>query len=174
MSILTRLFTRQPDPRTARRPLYQALVGAARSPVWYREGVPDTLDGRFNMVTTLLAALLLRLERDEDARVASVHLTELYVDDMDGQLRQIGIGDLVVGKHIGRAMAVLGGRIGALREQVGDLPGIRQLLVRNMWNDADPGEAADRCAARLAAWQRALDATSTDALLAGDLPPVTA
>jgi cytochrome b pre-mRNA-processing protein 3 len=42
-------------------------------------------------------------------------LTELFVEDMDGQLRESGVGDVVVGKHIGKLMAVLGGRLGALR-----------------------------------------------------------
>ena len=88
-------------------PLYDAIVRAARQPHWYVEGqVPDTLDGRFDMVSTMLSLVLLRLEAlGEPAREPSARLTELFVTDMDGQLRQHGIGDLVVGKHVGRMMS---------------------------------------------------------------------
>ena len=44
-------------------------------------------------------------------------LTDRFIADMDGSLRQDGVGDQVVGKHIGRMMAALGGRLGAYREQ---------------------------------------------------------
>jgi cytochrome b pre-mRNA-processing protein 3 len=51
-----------------------------------------------------------------EALKAPALLTELFVTDMDGQLRESGVGDMVVGKHIGRLMSVLGGRLGAYRE----------------------------------------------------------
>ena len=43
-------------------------------------------------------------------------MNELFGEDMDGQMRQSGVGDLVVGKHMGKLMSVLGGRLGALRD----------------------------------------------------------
>src|SRR3546814_6821397 len=49
----------------------------------------------------------------EPLRQAAVDLTERFIDDMDGQLRQIGIGDFVVGKHVGKMMGALGGRMDA-------------------------------------------------------------
>jgi hypothetical protein len=89
-------------------PLYQAVVHRGRAVHWYVEGgVPDTLDGRFDMIAAVLTLVLLRLEQ-ADLRHESVWLTELFIDDMEGQLRQIGIGDLVVGKHVGRMMSALG------------------------------------------------------------------
>src|SRR4051812_738571 len=116
MGVWRRLFGHAERENLA--PLYQAVVAEARRTAWYREGrVPDTLDGRFDMVSAVLSLLLLRLEGEgEGARAASAHLTELFVEDMDGQLRERGIGDIVVGKHIGRMMGALGGRLGALRE----------------------------------------------------------
>ena len=48
-------------------------------------------------------------------KIPSALLTEWFVEEMDGQLREQGVGDVVVGKHVGRLMATLGGRIGALR-----------------------------------------------------------
>ena len=78
--------------------------------------MPDTLDGRFDMIAAILALVLLRLEAEGEAgRGPSVLLTEIFIDDMDGTLRQIGIGDYVVGKHVGRMMGALGGRLAAFR-----------------------------------------------------------
>jgi cytochrome b pre-mRNA-processing protein 3 len=116
MSLLARLFNPQPDPRETLRPLWHRTVELARAPELYRVvGVADTVAGRFDMIAALLALVMLRLERDELAQ-ENVWLTELFVADMDAQLRETGVGDLVVGKHIGRLVSVLGGRLGALRE----------------------------------------------------------
>jgi cytochrome b pre-mRNA-processing protein 3 len=132
--------------REALVPLYRSIVAAARRPVWYRAGgVPDTIEGRFDMIAAILSLALIRLEREGDsARDASARLTELFVDDMDGQLRQQGIGDIVVGKHMGKLMGQLGGRLGAFREAMapgGDLNGaIERNLLRGAV--AKPGEVA--------------------------------
>ena len=80
---------------------------------------------------------MLRMERDKDGNRAMVEaaarLTELFVDDMDGQLRQSGVGDLVVGKRMGRLVSVLGGRIGALRDALPTGPfGMTAVLERNV------------------------------------------
>src|SRR3546814_13070988 len=120
MSFLSRIFGEKRN-RDRLRPLYASLVAEARHPAWYREGqVPDTLDGRFDMVAAILALILLRLEHDGDeARDDSVLLTELFVDDMDVRVRQMGIGDLMVGKHVGRMVGELGGRLAGFRGAVG-------------------------------------------------------
>ncbi|MBX9729605.1 MAG: ubiquinol-cytochrome C chaperone [Sphingopyxis sp.] len=170
MSLFQRLFRPKSDPRDPYRPLYAATVARARAPVWYLDGVPDTLDGRFDMLAALLSLVMIRLERDEEGRQPSVHLAELFVDDMDGQLRQIGIGDMIVGKHIGRMMAALGGRLGAYRDAGKDVEALRAALVRNLWQGDEPGGAAAAAAERMSAWAAALDATATDAILAGTLP----
>ena len=110
MSILSRLFPRAADG-AAMAPLYAAVVVEARRPGWYRDGgAPDTLDGRFDMVAAVLAVVLLRLD-DLGQADAAARLTERFIDDMDAQLREQGIGDVVVGKHVGRMVAALGGRL---------------------------------------------------------------
>ena len=111
MSFLSRLLRRKDDDRAAYRPLWHRTVELARDPRWYAEGgVADTVGGRFDAITLTLCAVLLRMEREPALVEPSVRLTELFVDDMDGQLRESGVGDLVVGKHMGRLMSVLGGR----------------------------------------------------------------
>jgi len=93
-----------------------------------------------------------------------------FVDDMDGQLREIGIGDVVVGKHVSKMMGMLGGRLGAYRGGIesGDLG---PALVRNLYRGHAPADAAlAHVRDRLTAFRAALDAVALDALLAGRLP----
>jgi cytochrome b pre-mRNA-processing protein 3 len=122
--------------------LYAAIVAEARRPDWYLAGeAPDTMDGRFDMVALVLSLALIRLE-DEDARQLCADLTERFITDMDGNLRQDGVGDQVVGKHIGRMMAALGGRLGAYRDSRDDDAGFAEALRRNLWRGAPVADAA--------------------------------
>lgn len=170
MTLFQRLFGKSEDPRSTVRPLYDAIVAQGRQPVWYLDGAPDTVDGRFDMIAGILTHVLIRLERDPAAKQASVWLAELFVDDMDSQLRQIGIGDVTVGKHVGQMMSALGGRLTAYREADGEVARLREALVRNLWRTNDPGAGADTVAARLAAFAVALNASDTATVLAGHLP----
>ena len=172
MSILTRIFGGKPERETF-RPLYSEVVAIGRDPAWYREGnVPDTLDGRFDMIAAVLALVLLRLERDGPASAgASVLLTELFIDDMDGSIRQMGIGDLMVGKHVGRMMSALGGRLTAFREAMAAGTGFEAAVRRNVFHEASPSKAALRfLSSRLEKFSAALDRKPTAALLAGEVP----
>ncbi|MFC3443120.1 ubiquinol-cytochrome C chaperone family protein [Sphingobium rhizovicinum] len=168
-SILQRLFGRS-DPREGLHPLYQAIVAEGRQPHWYLDGaVPDTLDGRFDMIVAILAQVLIRLEQ-QGAAQDSVWLTELFVDDMDGQLRQEGIGDVVVGKHVGRMMSALGGRISAYRDALTGEGDFAEALRRNLYRGAPVTDAAIAHVegALRARWMR-LGCLTRDALLAGDM-----
>ena len=116
MSFLSRL-TRSRREDSDMRPLWHRVVEIAREKAWYQAGqVADTVAGRFDVITMVLAVVLLRMEREDALHAPSTRLTELFVTDMDGQLRQGGVGDLLVGKHIAKLMSTLGGRIGALRD----------------------------------------------------------
>ena len=170
--MLSRLFGERKE-RARLDPLYRAIVAAGRHPCWYRAGqVPDTVDGRFDMIASILALVLIRLEKEGDkARTESVLLTESFIDDMDSSLRQIGIGDFVVGKHVGRLMGALGGRLDAFRSALagdGDLTGA---VRRNIFRDSPPSpEALDHVAAGLARFHQALGTIPLEQLLAGELP----
>ena len=171
MSLLRRIFGHT-GGRAALAPLYRAIVAAARDPAWYRDGrVPDTMDGRFDMVAAVTALVLLRLEAEGEAgRASSALLTELFVEDMDGILRQIGIGDQMVGKHVGRMIGALGGRLAALREAraLGDF---EAAVRRNLFHDDPPAdESVALVAGRLARLATALDSQPSAALLRGEVP----
>ena len=171
MSILSRLFAKT-DPREAMRPLYNAVVMRGREAHWYADGaVPDTLDGRFDMIAGVLSFVLLRLEQEADRKQESVWLTEIFVDDMDGQLRQIGIGDMIVGKHIGKMMSALGGRLSAYRSALTGTDGLEEALLRNLYRGNAPGAHEVRHVAQsLAAFWEALQVTPAEPLLEGRLP----
>jgi cytochrome b pre-mRNA-processing protein 3 len=110
-----KLFRRAAPPEPPMSVLWAAIVAEARDPRWYLgHQVPDTVDGRFDMVALVAILVLLRLE-EEGLAQESVWLTERFVEDMDGSLREMGVGDLVVGKHVGNMVGALGGRLGAYR-----------------------------------------------------------
>ena len=169
MSFLRDLFGRSASQNELRA-LYAAIIGEARAPHWYREGaVPDTLDGRFDMVAAVLSLVLLRMEALNAAQ-DSARLAEIFVDDMDGQLRQIGIGDLVVGKHIGRMMSALGGRLGAYRAAMGGEMPLEEVLERNLYRGEVPNGAALRhVTASLRAFAERIDRLSLNDLRAARL-----
>ncbi|WP_108787212.1 ubiquinol-cytochrome C chaperone family protein [Erythrobacter sp. Alg231-14] len=115
MSFLSRLLGTAPDPREAVRPLWHRVVELAREPSFYADcNVSDTVGGRFDLITAVLCTVMVRVEASEK-RAQSALLAELFVEDMDGQLREFGVNDVVVGKRIGKLMSVLGGRLGAYR-----------------------------------------------------------
>ena len=169
MSFFSRLFGARPDPKEALRPLWRAIVAEARNPEWYRRcGAPDTLEGRFDMVVNIAALVMLRLERNERLLPASARLTELFVEDMDGQMREEGIGDPTLGKKMGRLMEAMGGRVAAYRDAL--VLGSRdtaEAVARNV-RLRDGADAAPM-AARLAQLHAAHCARSDEAILAGEI-----
>lgn len=171
MSLFQRIFGEK-QQRAPLQPLYRAIVAKGRDPAWYREGqVPDTLDGRFDMIAAILSLVLLRLEAESDrGKGASVLLTEIFIDDMDATLRQLGIGDYVVGKHVGRMMSALGGRLAAFRAgRAAD--GLDDAVARNIFHEAPPSPGAVAfVAGGLGRFAAALDPMPAAELLAGRLP----
>lgn len=171
LNLIQRLFG-APGDRLALGPLYAAIVAEARDPAWYRRGgVPDTVDGRFDMIAALLALVLLRLEAEGDkGRQQSVLLTELFVDDMDASLRELGTGDLMVGKGVGKLMGALAGRMASFRDTLPDASAFEASVRRNVFRDAPASEEAVRFVTEgLRRRQAALAAVPLERLLAGDL-----
>ena len=107
------LFNRWRTPGEDVQSLYAAIVAEARRPAWYVEGgVADTLDGRFAVLTSLVALAILRLEDGGEAAVrGSVALTESFIADMDAQMREVGFGDPSIGKQVRSMVGALASRV---------------------------------------------------------------
>lgn len=160
------------QPRFPADTLYLAVVTKARQPDWFTVGaVPDSIDGRFDMVALVFALVHRALERDAAGSGFLVSLTERFVDDMDESLRELGIGDMVIGKHVGRLMGALGGRLGAYRTALDTGEGLADVLTRNLYRGVVPADPAlgwmTSAVTKLAA---DIDAMSSADLKSGRLP----
>lgn len=93
--------------------LYAAVVSEARRADWYRQGgVPDTIDGRFAVLSTLLALLDIRLGKgDEAAKAVAPRVTERFIADMDVQMREAGFGDPGLGKQVRMMVGSLASKV---------------------------------------------------------------
>ena len=99
-------FFKRSKHRDQAHSLYLAVVEQARRPVFYSHiGAPDSLDGRFEMIL-IHAVLLLRRLRDEGQTGSDLGqvMFDVMIDDMDQSLREMGVGDLAVGRRV-KAMA---------------------------------------------------------------------
>jgi cytochrome b pre-mRNA-processing protein 3 len=124
------------------------------------------------MVAAILSLVLIRLEAEgAPGRGPSARLTEVFIDDMDGQLRQLGIGDVVVGKHLGKMMSAMGGRLTVYRQSLADPAGLEDALVRNLWRGEPTPEARPALVAeRLRTLAAKLGAIDWDTLSVSGIP----
>ncbi len=143
--------------------LYRAAVTAARAAPFYAAlGVPDTPDGRFDMIALHVFLTLRRTKRDGSGQALAVAqaLTDQMFADLDRNLRELGVGDLGVGRQVKALAAAFMGRIAAYDAAL-DHAGNESLaaaLGRNIFR-ADPDGGPTRAAtATLAAYVRAADA----------------
>jgi cytochrome b pre-mRNA-processing protein 3 len=170
--VLAKLFRRRDDRNAAAAELlYRAVVAAARRPAFYAElGVPDTLDGRYEMVSLHAYLVLRRLKRDHPATADLAQaLFDLMFADFDQVLRESGVSDLGVGRKVKQMATGFYGRIAAYDAGIegGDL---KDALRRNAYGTV---EADDSAIARLGAYLRRADqdlaGQATSALIAGQV-----
>ena len=168
-SFFSRLFKPRADRLAALRPLWARIVGLAREPGWYSKGgVADTESGRFDALTIVTALVMLRMERSSGLVGPSAGLTELFVADIEGQLRNKGIGDPTLGKQMGKLVGALSGRIGAYRDALSvDDAALVEAVRRNvtLTEEADPALIA----AELRVLAGQIDGLSDAQLLAGEI-----
>ena len=126
--------------------LYTAAVTAARNPYFYAElGVPDTLDGRFDLVG-LHAALLIRQLRTLPPRGKDVAqaVFDAMFSDMDTNLRELGVGDMTVARNVRAMWEAFHGRATAYGAALDDADpaALESALARNVWRGAEAAGAA--------------------------------
>ena len=139
IGILSRLFS-DPGVRDAAKRLYGRIVGQARMPEFYRSlGVPDSPTGRFDMIALHGILVVRRLGSEENASDLTQELSNTMFADVDRNLREMGVGDLSVGKHMKKLASHYYGRIGAYEGGLdGDEDLLRDALRRNLFATANP------------------------------------
>jgi cytochrome b pre-mRNA-processing protein 3 len=143
-------------PRGTIEAIYGMIVTQAREPVFYRElGVPDTVNGRFDMLLLHLWIVLQRLKSAEAGTELSQALFDHFCIDMDDNLREMGVGDLTVPKRMQAFGEAFYGRSAAYDRALaeGD-EALAQALCKNILN----GKAIEQ-ARQLARYARAAFAT---------------
>jgi cytochrome b pre-mRNA-processing protein 3 len=134
----------------AARALYEAVVAQSRQPAFYASlGVPDTLDGRFDMVVLHVFLLLHRFHREgRAAKQLAQNLFDTLFEDMDYNLRELGVGDLGVGRRIKVMAKALYGRIAAYEAGLAaDDVALASALERNLFRNSQvaPGQLSVLC-----------------------------
>jgi len=150
--------------------LYTAAVAAARDPyVFANLGVPDTLDGRFDLIGLYVFLLIQRLNREPaPGPVLAQAVFDAMFSDMDINLRELGVGDLSVGKRVRAMWEAFHGRAAAYAAGWGDDAGLRQAIARNVWRGVEPPPGSAAALQRLSrAQDRALATQSLAALQQG-------
>jgi cytochrome b pre-mRNA-processing protein 3 len=168
--MLSFLFPRLTPRRNRGAALFEALVGEARQPHWYVEGqVPDTIDGRFAVLATIIALATVRLEQGGDlARAAVVALAERFVEAMDAEHRQLGIGDPTVGKTVRKLVGALDRRAQLWRRTLDGDDGWGQAVSASLFRDSQPpADALDHCQAALRSVWEKIAAAADEALAEG-------
>jgi cytochrome b pre-mRNA-processing protein 3 len=135
--------------------IYAAIVAQARQPVFYAElGVPDTLEGRFEMLLVHAYLYMRRLKDEPAAEETARQVIETMFQDMDHSLREMGVGDLSVGKKMKKMAQAFYGRAEAYDAGIAEGDALADAVLRNVLGGE--GRAAD--AAAIASYMRKADA----------------
>lgn len=152
--------------------VYRSIVAQSRQPVFYAEwGVPDTVTGRFDMISLHMALLFRRLRGDGAAgKDFSQAVFDLFFKDMDNSLREMGAGDLGVPKKIQKMGNIFFGLLASINDALdrGDQPALVAVLTRNIF-DSDSSVHAGVLADYIVARDTALRLVPADAILRGEL-----
>ena len=165
------LFRRLTTDRSRGAELFQRVSAIARQPHWYVEGaVPDTLDGRFAVLATVAALVLVRLESSGEAGdAASVALTERFIEVMESEHRELGLGDPTLGKTVRRLVGSLSRRTDLWRSAVSGEKGwpvsTRESLYKS---DPEPEATAHSEAELKDLWNR-LERSSVEEIAQGKI-----
>ena len=164
------LFRRSRRPDTIST-LYGMIVAQARLPRFYRDyAVADTVNGRFDMVVLHLTLVLGRMLPDPALKGLGQGLFDRFCQDMDHNLREMGIGDLKVPKEMQRLGEAFYGRQTVYQTALAadDAATLEQAIARNVYGGSPPNTAA---VAQLAAYMKQADrdlaAQNTQSLAAG-------
>lgn len=161
--MLASLFKARPA-RARGQALYRAVIAQARTPELYRTlGAPDTYEGRFELYVLHLALVLRRLKRQgSEAEEVSQATFDAFVSGLDAGLREMGVGDISVGRKMRKLGEAAYGRFKGYDEALAVDDGTLAAMLRRTVFAGD--EAAEVMG--LAEYARAADAALGDTPLA--------
>lgn len=163
----------RPSSQGSIRDLYGAIVAQARSAAFYSAyAVPDTVEGRFDLIVLHLVLVLAHLERGErGGRGVGQELFDVFCRDLDGNLREMGVGDLAVPKRMRRFGEAFYGRQAAYLAALdaADERELEKALARNIFAGTDTADGAARLAHYARTALRQFAGQSEDALLRGEV-----
>lgn len=139
---IKRLF--QPSAQdAAARQLYIASVNQARSAAFYEQwSAPDTVTGRFDMISLHAYMVMRRLMNEPSAKAFSEAYCGMIFTDMDRSLREMGVGDLSVGKKVKKLAEGFYGRAAAYETALNGGPeSLSDVLQRNIYGGENPGDS---------------------------------
>jgi cytochrome b pre-mRNA-processing protein 3 len=164
---------RRRQRRDAALAAYIAIVNRARDPRLFAAwGVPDTVDGRFELLALHAFLVLNRLKPEADAKDFAQKLYDIMFADLDRGVREMGATDIGVGKQVKAMARGFHGRIAAYDKGLGDEAELAAALRRNLFGTvAAPKPEGVAAAARyLRAQTAALAPVPAEILLAGEVP----
>jgi cytochrome b pre-mRNA-processing protein 3 len=140
--MIFKLF-RKSAPDTAVYAAYNFIVAQSRQPRFFADwGVPDTVTGRFDMISLHLALVLRRLKADSDAKAFGQALVDLFFRDMDRSLREMGTGDLAVPKKVRKMSELFYGLATSIETALsGSDADVEAVLARNIYGAGHQGAA---------------------------------
>jgi cytochrome b pre-mRNA-processing protein 3 len=146
LSQLIGLFKRV-RPATPAQQLHARIVEQARQPAFYAAlGVPDTLDGRFELIALHCFLVMRRLKVEAAGVVLAREVVEAMFADLDASLREMGAGDLGVGKRIKKMGQAFYGRVAAYDAAMADPAGLEAALLRNLYGTVPQHAEAEAAA----------------------------
>ena len=155
-------------------PLFDAVTREARRPSWYIEGgIADTLDGRFALLSTIAAVVIVRLEQEGSAGDRmSVAFTERFIEVMESEHRELGIGDPTLGRTVRKLVSLLARRTELMRQACTSTIDWTTAARESLYKvNVAPGapEALRHCADALKDFSSRLADTNRSALEKGEL-----
>ncbi|HUP67474.1 MAG TPA: ubiquinol-cytochrome C chaperone family protein [Sphingomicrobium sp.] len=163
------LFRGLTPPATPAAALFDAVTREARMTRWYvGAAVPDTLDGRFAVLATVAALTLVRLEQLGDSGTAlSVALTERFIDVMEAEHRELGLGDPTLGKTVRKLVGSLARRTELWRAATASEDGWAEAAAQSLYQESPAPAPLTEASAGLKAFWARLELTSLAELSEG-------
>jgi cytochrome b pre-mRNA-processing protein 3 len=152
--------------------MFAMVTAGARERHWYLDGqVPDTIDGRFRMMATLCALLIVRLEQaGEQGETASVALTERFIEVMESEHRELGLGDPKLGRTVRKLVGSLARRVEIWRSAVGNQASWNAAARESVYGSDVSSEALAHTAGRLREIWAGLQGADVGSIAAGGAP----